>query len=108
MHVPHVHFSSPDTEGAFIPAAPQLKLVTFGAGRAAPGRAASQTVHFSLAESGFCSMHMLHVQVPPAGAEGAFIPAAPQLNPFIFDAGGVVPGRVASQTVHVSFAESVF
>lgn len=46
-------------------------------------------------------MQLLHVQLPPAGAAGAFIPAAAQLNP-VTDGDDVFPGRGASQTVHFS------
>lgn len=62
------------------------------------GLFASQTWHFSLAESGFCNMQRLHVHEPPeveaaAGLAGAGAPNGKLPVPAVFGA-----GRRASQT----------
>lgn len=123
MHVPHVHLSVGGAGGA-IPAADQSKAFTTGVGVGAgagavaplvalaetPGRSASQISHFSVAEAGFDSPHVEHVQVDPADEEGGAIPAADQSNDFVAGAGatGAEAGRSASQIWHLSFAESGF
>lgn len=94
IHVPHVHDALLErVVGGFIPAAAQLKppleaeLAGSGAGAlggredAAPGRGASQIVHFSSALAGFWSEHSEHVHVDPLDASGFLRPAAAQLNP---------------------------
>ena len=94
MHTPQVH-EPPSTLFCFKPTAAQSNALISGAGGGigfgagltssfagvAPGRGASQTVHFSVAEAAFCNMHVSHVQSPPDAAVACFIPAAAQLNP---------------------------
>lgn len=103
MQVEHVQLA-PFVDGAFIPAAAQLK-VAGGAAGAALGRGASHTVHLSLAESGWESMHVEHVQSFPEEGAGALSPAADQ-SKVVGGAAGAALGRGASHTVHLSFAES--
>lgn len=76
-------------------------------------RAASQTVHLFFAEAGFVSIQLVQVHVPAAGAANAKPLAAQLLEGAGWDGGGAVevglvfaPGRSASQTVHLSFADS--
>ena len=105
-HIPHVHSADDDAVGAFMPAAAQSKALGADLG-AAPGRGASQTVHFSFALSGFLSAHVSHVHSVVVCVDGAFIPAAAQSNAFGAGA-GAAPGRGASHTVHFSLALSGF
>lgn len=103
-HVEHVHLSA-DSPGFCMPAAAQSKPFVAGA-EALPGRGASQTVHLSVAEAGFCSEHMEHVHLS-ADPDGFAIPAAAQLKPVVAGAEGL-PGRGASQIVHFSVALAGF
>ena len=77
-HVEQLHCPAGAAAGGFIPAAAQLNPPLVAAGLA-PGLGSSQATHFD-AESVLSSMQVVHFH-PPTGAEGAFIPAAAQLNP---------------------------
>lgn len=94
MHELQVHDALSPFGCGFKPAAAQSNALTsstgggigFGAGFTslavvlAPGRGASQTAHFSVAEAVFFSMHVSHVHSPPPAGAAGFIPAALQLN----------------------------
>ena len=106
MHTPQVH-EPPSILFCFKPTAAQSNALISGAGGgigfgagltssfagAAPGRGASQTVHFSVAEAAFCNMHVPHVQSPPDAAVACFIPAAAQSNALGADEEGVDEGK---------------
>lgn len=62
-------------------------------------------MHFSVADAGFDSMHVEQVQDAPLGADGAFIPAAVQSNPF---AGMAVGLGASSSEAGVVIGEEFF
>jgi len=78
--------------------------VFWGGGFDGAGRlGASQIVHSSLALSGFCSMHMLHNQVPEVEAVGIFMPAEVQLNP-LADGATSLNSKVGSDDIGIATA----
>lgn len=97
MQVSHVQ--GPDFRSAALAlGCPNMKLDVGGLGGPPAGRGASHMVHFSLADSGFCSMQVSHVQFAPVVAVDVIVGVAAL-------AAGVI-GRGASQMVHFSLAEA--
>ena len=84
MHIEQVQEPS-FALGFAMPAAPQLNPAVGAFG--APGRAASQTVHFSVALASLVHIHIEHVHEPSGFGVGFVMPAASQLKPLLEDAG---------------------
>lgn len=116
VQLEHVHEPSLGLGGA-SPAADQSNALTAGAGGTCdvagvgtgldcetPGRAASQTVHFSFALSGFSRLQRAQVHFDPAEGVGGFRPAAVQLNPFMSFAGIALISKVGREETGASEA----
>lgn len=120
VQLEHVHEPPLGLGGGASPAADQSNALTGGPGgaggtvdvavvgtgldRETSGRAASQTVHFSFALSGFSKLQSAQIHFDPAEGVGGFRPAAVQLNPFMSFAGIALMSKVGREETGASEA----
>lgn len=96
-------------DGAFTPAAAQSKPFAAGWTGAESLLSVPQIAHLSFASAVLVHMHVSHFQLPPDGAVGGSMPAAPQLNPLLLEVEalmGLEKSYVGSEAIAFPFTTS--